>query len=57
MLEKYKNEKKILMINGNNFQDGKIRGKYSYYFSEYFSTYGWAGWRRTMKHYDENENG
>ena len=54
MLEKYKNEKKILMINGNNFQDGKIRGKYSYYFSEYFSTYGWAGWRRTMKHYDEN---
>ena len=43
MLEKYKNEKKILMINGNNFQDGKIRGKYSYYFSEYFH-YGWAGW-------------
>ena len=36
MLEKYKNEKKILMINGNNFQDGKIRGKYSYYFPSIF---------------------
>ena len=54
MLEKYKNNKKILMINGNNFQDGKIRGKSSYYFSNYFSTYGWAGWRRTMKYYDVN---
>ena len=54
LLEKYKNEKKILMINGNNFQDGKRRGKYSYYFSEYYSTYGWAGWRRTLKNYDEN---
>jgi hypothetical protein len=54
LLEKYKNEKKILMINGNNFQDGKIRGQDSYYFSKYFSTYGWAGWRRTMKNYDEN---
>ena len=54
MLEKYKNNKKILMINGNNFQDGKKRGKYSYYFSRYFSTYGWAGWRRTMENYDVN---
>jgi hypothetical protein len=54
LLEKYKNEKKILMINGNNFQDGKRRGKYSYYFSEYYSTYGWAGWKRTLKNYDEN---
>tara|TARA_B110000858_G_C17701391_1_gene426116 strand:- start:515 stop:1069 length:555 start_codon:yes stop_codon:yes gene_type:complete len=42
------------MINGNNFQDGKRRGKYSYYFSEYYSTYGWAGWKRTLKSYDEN---
>ena len=56
MLEKYKNNKKILMINGNNFQDGKIRGNSSYYFSKYFSTYGWAGWRRTMKNYDVNMN-
>ena len=54
MLEKYKDNKKVLMINGNNFQDGKTRGDYSYYFSEYFSTYGWAGWRRTIKNYDEN---
>ena len=36
MLEKYKNEKKILMINGNNFQDGKIRGKYIIIFPSIF---------------------
>lgn len=54
LLEKYKDNEKILMINGNNFQDGKKRGSYSYYFSEYYSTYGWAGWKRTLKNYDEN---
>lgn len=54
LLKKYEQNKNILMINGNNFQDGIKRGTCSYYFSNYFSTYGWAGWRRTLNNYDKN---
>jgi hypothetical protein len=51
-LKKYRNNKKILTILGNNFQDGKIRGSKSYYFSKYFHCWGWATWRRTWNYYD-----
>jgi len=52
LLEKYRNNKKVLTILGNNFQDGKIRGSKSYYFSKYFHCWGWASWRRTWAYYD-----
>ena len=52
MLVKYKNNKNIFMITGDNFQDGKIRGDGSYYFSKLTHVWGWATWRRAWKHYD-----
>ena len=52
MLDKYKNEEKIGMISGDNFQFNKIKNKYSYYFSRYSHIWGWATWRRAWEKYD-----
>ena len=52
LLNYYNHDKRILFINGSNFQDGKKRNKYSYYFSKYSSCWGWASWRRAWNCYD-----
>lgn len=52
LLNYYLDNKEILTISGNNFQDGNKRGDASYYFSKYFQCWGWAGWRRSWNYYD-----
>lgn len=52
MLEKYKDNEQIMLISGDNFQNGKKRGDASYYFSRYNHIWGWASWRRVWQHYD-----
>lgn len=52
MLERYHHEPKIMHISGDNFQFGKTRTAYSYYFSIYNHCWGWATWRRAWQHYD-----
>lgn len=52
MLEKYRNDKRIWCISGNNFQKNQIRGDGSYYFSIYPHVWGWATWKRCWKEYD-----
>lgn len=52
LLEKYKNNEEIMLISGDNFQNGKKQGDASYYFSRYNHIWGWASWRRVWKHYD-----
>lgn len=52
ILEKYRLDNSIVHINGSNFQNGNIRGKASYYFSNMPSIWGWATWRRSWKNYD-----
>ena len=52
LLELYKDDDRVMQINGDNFQIGHIRTEHSYYFSEYPLTWGWATWRRAWKHYD-----
>ena len=52
MLERYKDDARITSIAGSNFQDGKKRGKASYYFSNHNRIWGWATWRRVWKQYD-----
>jgi hypothetical protein len=54
MLEKYKDRQDVMHINGCNFQEGKLRGDGSYYFSGFPHVWGWASWRRAWKHYDFN---
>jgi len=52
MLEKYRDDERIAMISGDNFQFGHKRGDASYYFSRYNHIWGWASWRRAWKSYD-----
>ncbi len=54
LLLKYKDQSNVMMISGNNFQDGNIRGDYSYYFSKYAHIWGWATWKRAWDRYDVN---
>lgn len=53
MLYKYKDNKKIISITGDNFLFGKYKTKDSYFFSKYTYSWGWATWRRAWKLYDD----
>lgn len=52
MLSYYRDDERVGLIAGSNFQFGKQRGKGSYYFSKYMHIWGWASWRRAWKTYD-----
>ena len=52
LLDRYRDDNRIMTINGNNFQSGQSRTEYSYHFSKYNGCWGWASWRRAWKHYD-----
>jgi glycosyltransferase involved in cell wall biosynthesis len=52
LLTRYRDDPRVMMISGNNFQMGRNRTPYSYYFSRFFHCWGWATWRRAWKHYD-----
>ena len=54
LLIKYESDSDIWSINGTNLQNGKIRGKYDYYFSKYFHSWGWATWKDRWNKIDEN---
>lgn len=48
LLNLYEFNEKIFFIGGTNFQDGKMRGITSYYFSAgNQGTWGWATWKRS----------
>lgn len=50
LLERYKDNERIMHISGNNFQKHKIKD--SYYFSQISHIWGWATWRRAWHRYD-----
>jgi GR25 family glycosyltransferase involved in LPS biosynthesis len=50
MLNRYAKETRVMMISGTNYMSGKI--KQPYFFSEHFTIWGWATWRRAWVHYD-----
>jgi hypothetical protein len=52
LLERYRDDQRIFMIGGNNFQGGMRRTEDSYYFSRYPGTWGWATWKRAWNHFD-----
>ena len=54
LLERYRNDTRIVSIGGHNVQFNNSRTSYSYYYSRYFHCWGWASWRRAWKHYDIN---
>lgn len=54
LLEKYRNDERVALISGDNFQFGRHRTDASYYFSRYNHIWGWASWRRAWNHYDRD---
>jgi hypothetical protein len=53
MLDRYRDDDRIMHISGDNFLFGRRRGTAnSYYFSRYPNSWGWASWRRAWRHYD-----
>ncbi len=52
LLDYYRNDQRIMAISGDNFQFGRKRTEYSYYFSRYNHIWGWASWRRAWKYFD-----
>lgn len=53
LLERYRDDERIGLISGDNFQFGRKRGEASYYFSRYNHIWGWASWRRAWRYYDQ----
>jgi hypothetical protein len=53
LLNYYRDDERVWVISGNNFQDGIIRSPYSYYFSKYPHIWGWATWRRAWRYWQD----
>jgi len=54
LLRYYRDDPRIMSICGGNYQEGRVRNSYSYYFSKYPRIWGWATWRRAWHYYDVN---
>lgn len=54
MLERYREDTRLMMVSGNNRALGKVDIQHSYYFSRYPHIWGWATWRRAWRHFDVN---
>lgn len=55
LLEKYKNDERIMHINGNNYgaaNDNFFSSDYSYHFGSFPQAWGWASWRRAWQKFD-----
>src|SRR5262245_21941551 len=49
LLERYRDDNRVLTINGDTFQDRDVALPYSYWFSRYPHSWGWASWRRAWQ--------
>jgi len=52
VLERYRDDERVMHVGGINHQGGTERTPYDYFFSKYNHVWGWASWRRAWKHYD-----
>jgi hypothetical protein len=52
LLERYRNDERIMNISGQNVLFGRKRTEYSYYFSRFTLCWGWATWRRSWQYFD-----
>lgn len=48
LLERYRDNERILTISGFNFGYKPENPKYSYFFSRYMNPVGWASWKRSL---------
>lgn len=54
VLDRYRDDERVSVVTGDNFQNGMHRGSASYYFSKYNHCWGWASWRRAWRHYQSD---
>lgn len=54
LLEKYRDDERVMHITGTNFGFVPCKSESSYYFTRYNHVWGWASWRRAWRHYDVN---
>jgi hypothetical protein len=52
LLDRYRDDERIMSISGTNRRFDKLRTQESYYFSRYNNIWGWATWKRAWQHYD-----
>jgi len=52
LLERYKDDNRIWVISGNNYNEERKVGDSSYFISRYGHSWGWATWRRAWNHFD-----
>lgn len=52
LLDKYRDDERIMMISGNNYLHESCKSQYSYYFSRYTHIWGWATWKRAWRFFD-----
>ncbi|MEN2383889.1 MAG: hypothetical protein KA716_33360 [Gloeotrichia echinulata DEX184] len=48
LLQRYRDDERVMHISGNNFQFGQSRTPYSYYFSKYNHIWGWGILEKSM---------
>ena len=54
LLEKYKDDTRIWIISGNQYNEEAVTTPYSYFFSKYGHSWGWATWKRCWNEMDMN---
>lgn len=52
LLDKYKNDTRIWLISGNNFNEEAVSTQHSYFFSRFGHSWGWATWKRCWDEMD-----
>lgn len=52
LLERYREDERIMMISGMNYLFNKIDMEEDYFFSRYYPIWGWATWKRAWSLYD-----
>jgi hypothetical protein len=52
MLDRYREDERVMLVSGINVLRGRRNLPFSYAFSQYPLTWGWATWRRSWKRYD-----
>lgn len=52
LLERYRNDTRVMLISGTNQLKKWQRNDYSYHFSNFGGIWGWASWKRAWKYFD-----
>lgn len=52
MLQRYRDDERVMHIAGSTYRTQPAPTPYSYYFSHFNGAWGWATWRRAWRHFD-----